>query len=627
MVSMLRFFFCAAALSSFTLAYAEAESFANGNYYRTAVRHIESGGIGYEEGYTTLEAFLAPNPNQSSVTPFFDARAHVFNDGRWASNVGAGLRALKGDRVYGINAYYDYRNVSHLRSNQIGVGLEALGKVDYRINGYLPVGAKRSGPYDTAFKAFSGHHLLLSQKHQSAMKGADAEIGTHFGKCESLDFYAAAGPYYFVGKKAPATWGGKARLAAVFKDVLTLEISDSYDQTFRNKFQGQITLSYALWSPKSKDCCCRAVNDRVLQPVSRQEIIVIDKTKKTSTAIDPATGLPYFFVFVNNTGHSDGTYEYPYHSLTQAQDNSSPYDIIYVFPGDGTTNGMNSGIALQANQKFWGSGVKHPLLTTQGTVLIPAQSSSSPTITNTDINTDGNAIDLAANNAISGFIITSAMNDAIFGADPQNLEVSYCTFLNTTTYPIEASFSGDASILITNNQFLNNVNGIFLTLNGTSTLACSNNTFTNQTSMSSVPLEIAATSNVLMPRIENNFFNNNTTGSIRFDFTNVVDAAISVLNNTITNNRQDLRQALGSSFVILPTGTTDNCSIVLSDNTFSGNASNSLYLHTSGEFTTLEITASENTMLDNGGSAIVLATPVDTLTFACYKQLHRGMRR
>ena len=39
-----------------------------------------------------------------------------------------------------------------------------------------------------------------------------------------------------------------------------------------------------------------------------------------------------------------------------------------------------------------------------------------------------------------------------------------------------------------------------------------------------------------LPTFENNVFNNNTTGSIRFDLNNVVDANITLLNNTITNN-------------------------------------------------------------------------------------------
>lgn len=622
---MFRFVFLAVflPLSGFTNTHKEDENCPNGKkHYRAAVRHIESGGIGYKDGYTTLEAFFASDPSQWKVTPFFDARGHVFDNGKWAANAGVGIRALWGNRVYGINTYYDYRNGGRLHSNQMGVGLETLGELfDFRINGYLPVGVKTSAPYDAVFGAFSVHYLLVSQKYQSAMKGANAEFGFHFGKTESFDFYAAAGPYYFIGEVAQATWGGKARISGTYKDLLTLEMSDSFDRTFHNKFQGQISLSFSF-GPQSKvkeqgrTCkTANTLNSRMLQPVDRQEIIVIDHARKKNVAINPATGLPYFFVFVNNTSSSDGTYKSPYHTLAQAQDNSSPYDVIYVFPGDGTTTGMDSGIALKPFQKFWGSGVSHSIQTSAGTISIPQQSSSSPTITNTNIDTDGNAISLATHNAISGFTIASTTHDAIIGANSQSLEVSFCTFTNTVTYPIEATFPGDASISITNNQFLNNANGIILTLNGTSSVVCSDNTFKGQTSMSSIPLEIANNSNSPTVRIENNVFSDNTVGAIRFDFSNVVDANISVLNNTIANNGTGSQgSGLGSSIVFLSDGMTDRCSITLENNTFTANTSSSLYLHTSGIITTLGVAASGNTISNNGGSALILATPVDHLT-------------
>jgi hypothetical protein len=620
---MFRFIFCAVALTGFTATYEKTSHCPNGKrHYRAAIRHIERGGIGYEYGYTTAEVFFASDPSYWKVTPFFDARGHVFDNGKSAANAGAGLRVLWRNRAYGINTYYDYRNTGRFHSNQIGAGIETLGELfDFRINGYLPVGAKTSDVYDTAFAAFSGHYLLLSQKIESAMKGADAEFGFHFGKSNSFDFYAAAGPYYFIGKDAPATWGGKARISGVFKDILTLEISDSYDRTFQNKFQGQVALSFSF-GPKSKieqrgRTCkgAKALNNRMLQSVKRQEIIVIDKTKKNTVAINPVTGLPYFFVFVDNTSSSNGTYESPYPSLAQAQDSSSPHDVLYVFPGDGTTTGMDSGIYLKENQIFWGSGVTHSIQTSQGAISIPAQSSSSPMITNTNINTEGNAINLETNNTISGFIIASAINDAIYGTDLQSLEVSSCTFEDTGTFAIEASFSGDASISVTNNQFLDNTNGIFLNLEGTSTILCSENTFRHQLSVSSVPLEITTHNNNIMTRIENNVFDSNTTGSIRFNINNVTNADILLLKNTITNNGTGFQASLGSSFVIIPDGITTRCSIVANGNTFSSNTSNSFYLHSSGAFTTLEIAASGNTLSDNGGSALVLATPTtDTLT-------------
>jgi hypothetical protein len=275
---------------------------------------------------------------------------------------------------------------------------------------------------------------------------------------------------------------------------------------------------------------------------------------------------------------------------------------------------MDSGISLKPYQKFWGSGISHSILTSAGTISIPAQSSSSPTISNTNIDTDGNAITLATNNAISGFTITSALNDAIYGTDLQSLEVSYCTIKNTNTFAIEASFSGSTSISITDNLFLDNVNGVFLNLNGTSSLVCSNNAFRGQTSVSSTPLEILADSNVFVASIENNLFDSNTTGGIRFNINNAINANINVLHNIITNSGTGSQASLGSSLVVLSSGTTDNCTLTLQDNIFTGNASNSLYMHTSGAFTTLGITASANTMSNNGGSGLVLATPVDILT-------------
>ena len=87
--------------------------------------------------------------------------------------------------------------------------------------------------------------------------------------------------------------------------------------------------------------------------------------------INPQTQQPYFFVFVDNTStNSQGTFKCPYNTLLQAQQNSKTFDIIYVFPGNGTSQGMNAGIILQDNQKLFGSNVSHKLCTTHGKVTI-----------------------------------------------------------------------------------------------------------------------------------------------------------------------------------------------------------------------------------------------------------------
>src|SRR3569832_2563649 len=102
--------------------------------------------------------------------------------------------------------------------------------------------------------------------------------------------------------------------------------------------------------------CCDAValSTRMVQSVQRSEIIPVGKGHRTTRAINPLTGDPYFFIFVDNTTHSLGTYESPYPTLAQAQNDTKPHDVIYIFPGDQTTTGMASGITLKDNQRLWG---------------------------------------------------------------------------------------------------------------------------------------------------------------------------------------------------------------------------------------------------------------------------------
>lgn len=377
-------------------------------HMRTAVRHIEAGGIGYNKGYTTLEAFIASDPNQWRLMPFLDVRGHVFNDGKFAVNAGVGSRTIWGCRAYGMNVYYDYRNTHHRGYNQIAMGLETLGKLwDLRVNGYLPVGGKISRPYDRTFGGFQGNSLLVNRKFQYAMKGIDGEIGFHFGKTSNFDFYAASGPYYFKGEMGKGAIGGKVRVAGYYKEYVTLELSDSFDNVFHNNVQGQVTFTLPF-GPKSRlkltkkncpDTCGNAATlaTRMLQPVARQEIIVVDTKKKKQVAIDPETGEPYLFWFVNNTSHSAGTFESPFNTLVDAQNASSPNNVIYVYPGDRTSTGMDAGIILKDNQRLFGAGTNQTLPTTFGSITIPAQASAMPKIAVT-----GSVITCANNNEISG---------------------------------------------------------------------------------------------------------------------------------------------------------------------------------------------------------------------------------
>jgi hypothetical protein len=370
---------------------------------RLEVRHIESGGVGYHDGYTTFAGFFSYVTN--SWVPFLDVRAHVFDNGRPAANAGLGLRYV-GHRVWGVNGYYDYRRSHHHSYNQGAFGLESLGVTwDFRANGYFPAGNSEGRPFDLDVEHFSGHRLILSQRQDFAMKGGNAEVGVHVNSICNLPLYFAAGPYYFKNEGKHA-WGGEGRVALDYFEYLRLEAMASYDHIFRGKAQGQISLILPFGGRSSvvrKRCddCCHAqwINERALQRVDRNEIIVIDDHKVKSNAINPRTGQPYHFLFVDNTSnHSDGTFEDPFATLLEAQAASAPSDVIYVFAGDHSSDGLDAGIILKDNQKLFGAGIDQRLTTTLGRVTIPSQQPGYPFLTAPGLT----VITAANNNEISG---------------------------------------------------------------------------------------------------------------------------------------------------------------------------------------------------------------------------------
>jgi hypothetical protein len=376
---------------------------------RVTARHIEANGVGYDQGYTTLEGFFSQESNYK--LRFLDVRGHVFNNGKFAANAGLGLRYLS-DRIWGGNVYYDYRQTSRRDYQQISAGLESLGiRWDFRLNGYLPLTNTSKFTSDATFDSFEDHYMIVARKREFALKGANAEVGYHL---DSIRFplYLAAGPYYLQGK-GKQTWGGSLRIAADLSSYIRIEGNTSYDSLFHWIGQGQVSLIFPFGGRRqikaSRGCCCAdllALAQRAIQPVDRNEIIPIDTGRKKTAAVNPSTGQPYYFYFVDNTSSSDGTFESPFSSLIAAQNASTVNDIIYVYPGDGTNTNYNQGITLKTNQKLFGSGVAHPLNTSLGAVTIPQQTESLPIITNPGASAA--VVTIADNNEIAGLHLASS---------------------------------------------------------------------------------------------------------------------------------------------------------------------------------------------------------------------------
>jgi len=419
------------------------------------LRHNEARGIGYSDGYTTLEAFGIYDRYSQYFMPFFDLRGHVFNNGKLAGNVGIGERTLipSINHTFGSYLYYDVRRVGKgLTVNQLSPGIELVGKrMEYRINGYFPVGNDEGHKYGYKFHEFDGHHIILKSKQYQAMKGFDAEVGAHVTQSTKYDLYTAAGSYYVQSSHAHS-WGGRTRLLGRYKEYVSLEAAYSYDNLFRSVIEGSIAVTLPLGGKVKRkgQGCPKGLGlllSRASFAPSRFEIPIVKKVHPRDKAINPATHKPWTVWFVNNLSSSAGTFHSPFPTLLAAQNASSPNDMIYVYPGDGTTTGMSSGITLQDGQYFFGSGTKQYFPTTKGTVSIPVMSASMPIISGPG----GSAVFVRNMNTVSGF---KMVNSGIvnFGVTLSNNGFTAANNVMTGANYNAIVFNGTGPVNIYNNQ-------------------------------------------------------------------------------------------------------------------------------------------------------------------------------
>lgn len=447
-----------------------------------SIKHREARGIGYEDGYTSVTGTWVPRVTDDFF-PFLDGRIHVFNNGKFASNLGLGVRVGFPSEHWalGANVYWDHREASpHFRVDGLGAGLEALSTwVDFRVNGYLPTGKTRSTKLK--FERFSGNNVFVSQEFYRTIPSIFGEVGVPIPiKARFVDLYFGVGPYYLFKRDIPGgehigkTWGVKGRLENQVFGGLSLAVEASYDHEFHGVVQGIARWSFPLgprnlrqdrvyWKVRNrwKGCQERARRDHLLtQRVVRNEIIPIDDRKVTGPLINPATGQPFSIIFVNNLNGIPGigTFENPFWSLGLAETHSIPGSLIYVFTGDGTTFRMDSGFTFQPNQMMSGSGI--PLQV--GPISVPAFTpGTAPTVTNTA----GSAITMADGAELAGFIVDGASVNGIVTAGTTGSIIRQNTIQNNTASGINTT--GTPNVIIVNNTISDNtLHGIF-SLNST----------------------------------------------------------------------------------------------------------------------------------------------------------------
>ena len=434
-------------------------------------KHLFNEGVGHERGFTTLEWFLPLNQDSESEMWFGDFRGIMFDDAEFGGNLGMGYRWYNADwdRVFGVNAYWDFRDESSLLFNQAGIGVETLGRVfDFRINGYTPTvnDARQRLPF-----TFVGHNLVNSEYH--ALSGLDYEAAINLPNLGPFQSRLAGGGYFFDSSKTDAANGWRARLEVAFRDSITASVAVQEDDVFGQtvNFIVEIRRTMEHTDPyarrsmhhKFRNEDGHSVVHRLADPVYRQQNIVLQRTQQLVT---DTSGTQLTFLHVVESGAGDGTFEMPFGSISDAMtDPLAPTSVVYT-PYGGT---FTENVTLASGTRLLSNGPVQSVTSSIGTIQLPF-SGVGGDLNALPASIVGDVV-LADNTEFSGFDITGGVT----GAGIMTANVSQ-TAINMS--PLHAlSFSGSDDITIDRLQIsMPTGHGVVLT---DSSATLSNITITN----------------------------------------------------------------------------------------------------------------------------------------------------
>jgi len=374
-------------------------------------------GLGYIGSYMTLGGFIPYAQDDLGGFWSADLRGHLSVNGGFFSNVGVVRKQLLGSgSLLGVGVYWDYDGDLYQYAgegnssfgqfghvyNQVGVSGELLTDWgDIRSNGYMPVGttAYTIGGPGTPFYQ---NMLLCQYGLDAALGGADLEVGAYIPALADWAGMISVGGYtlgntfnkWQVGSrdgKAIVPWFGGVytRIDVTIANNWDFSLQYNNDSFFDST--GFARLTYRLGGSRRRN-----VPDQLEQPMMRNEHIV--RAHQTpELAYNNTTGSAWNFVHVDNTAASggNGTFERPYNSLPEAQQDSlvqnQEWTVVYVAEGNSTSvSGAPYGGTFafqQPNQFLIGSGGNfvlevQPECGVNGLLTVPAQSSEAPVLSN-----------------------------------------------------------------------------------------------------------------------------------------------------------------------------------------------------------------------------------------------------
>lgn len=321
------------------------------------------------DAFVGIEGFLPLTQTPGQRLTYFEGRLQISTEnGSLAGNALIGHRFLSQSKQQILGGYlsYDRRNTGETNFNQLGVGLEYLSTgLDVRANAYLPMGDRRAALGDKVITnlSFRANELAIerSQLLQEALPGFDLEIGTklfNLGQTGSVRGYL--GGYYYSGENSRFA-GFRSRLVARPSDSITTVLTLQTDSRFDTRLVFSLGVQFPGSGAARKSS---SIANRLGESPERQASILVDeyRQRQVEVAIDPVTGKPWQFQFVNlGVGTGNGTFEAPAGTVAQVLPTARSSGIVYVNAG---TNPGIPGFTIP-------DGVS--VISNAGTTLIPTQ--------------------------------------------------------------------------------------------------------------------------------------------------------------------------------------------------------------------------------------------------------------
>ena len=352
---------------------------------RLSVLYQSGDGVGYDEGFWSVQSFVPLAHCFDERLLFVDLHALFDENGALGGNFGLGHRVYsKALRVtVGGYVYYDYRSTGVNQFQQISPGLDVFGDGwELHANGYLPTIENTRQALPDQFRG----NLLFIDRFESAMRGGDIEMGVRLPVLGRFQPRLFVGAYHFETAGRPDATGWKTRLKATMSDKLSTAFSVQDDQVFGTtanfglefRFSGASLLrprplqniASGLSTPPSQ----RAALDYLAAPTRRTHQIVIDRDQG-EVALDPNTGAPLMFSHVAAGGNSTGSFKDPYAFLTDAladpRYTAGGIDVIYVHGGLLQTVTHFGDVALVDGTHLLSSGPLQTIDTQLGPRILP----------------------------------------------------------------------------------------------------------------------------------------------------------------------------------------------------------------------------------------------------------------